>query len=349
LFVFSIALLLELSVRPASSKFKTVSRIVVTLSSPMKACVLVVFLSVAFGAYQRTPDHSIEYLLSLTSNPGGKPDDAPVAFDCAWRKLAPAYALQIQPSLTITQQKAMHDALQLTSLCDTPFKPVTPKPWANLLELNGANRQDIFVDGTNGSDTAAGAIDSPLKTVGAAVALSRKGNHSIANAPVIQLREGQHYLSDTIVLDKADSGLTIIAYKEEKVELSGGVLLPKLAWKQPNKSSPIYTTTVNKALVPQGIRALQLDGQRATLARYPNANPEQDMFPKGYVSATTTWLPPVYKGKECNPHHQCGTSVNYTIKTPPDEWYVIIMYSTQLLDLTRNHLQGMPTPVCLQR
>ena len=38
--------------------------------------------------------------------------------------------------------------------------------------------------------------------------------------------------------------------------------------------------------------ALHINGHRATLARFPNANPEYDIFPKGYIM-TATWLPPI--------------------------------------------------------
>ena len=134
-------------------------------------------------------------------------------------------------------------------------------------------------------------------------------------------RAGTYYLAETLVLDRADSGLTIAAYNNEAVEVSGGVPLTGLKWTPTNASSPIYTATVDPALLPHGIKALQLDGRRATLARYPNANPELDLFPTGYVTLKTEWLPPKYKGEVCNPHHQCGTSVNYTIKTPREEWH----------------------------
>ena len=40
------------------------------------------------------------------------------------------------------------------------------------------------------------------------------------------------------------------------------------------------------------LSALQLNGHRATLARYPNANAEIDLFPKGYVQSNQ-WLPSV--------------------------------------------------------
>jgi hypothetical protein len=47
-----------------------------------------------------------------------------------------------------------------------------------------------------------------------------------------------------------------------------------------------------QGLPPQGLQALLLNGHRATLARYPNANPETDLFPTGYIM-DSAWLPSV--------------------------------------------------------
>ena len=44
---------------------------------------------------------------------------------------------------------------------------------------------------------------------------------------------------------------------------------------------------------PPTMPALHVNGHRATLARYPNANPEIDIFPKGYIGSAKAWLPPV--------------------------------------------------------
>ena len=50
------------------------------------------------------------------------------------------------------------------------------------------------------------------------------------------------------------------------------------------------------ASLPSGsqpsMTALHINGHRATLARFPNANPEFDIFPKGYIM-DANWLPPL--------------------------------------------------------
>jgi len=51
-------------------------------------------------------------------------------------------------------------------------------------------------------------------------------------------------------------------------------------------------TSLPDSLRRGGFPALHVGGHRATLARFPNANPELDVFPKGYISAAK-WLPPV--------------------------------------------------------
>jgi len=60
----------------------------------------------------------------------------------------------------------------------------------------------------------------------------------------------------------------------------------------------IWQATLPANIIPKvilsntGIPALHVNSHRATLARYPNANPELDLFPVGYITEGT-WLPPV--------------------------------------------------------
>ncbi|EGD73635.1 hypothetical protein PTSG_05343 [Salpingoeca rosetta] len=41
---------------------------------------------------------------------------------------------------------------------------------------------------------------------------------------------------------------------------------------------------------PAAITGLRVNGERAIRARYPDANPERDLFPKGWISAHTAWF-----------------------------------------------------------
>lgn len=84
------------------------------------------------------------------------------------------------------------------------------------------------------------------------------------------------------------TGLTITAYKGEEAELSGGLPLSSLQWTPSSANPKIHTTKVPKALLSgAAIRALHINGVRATLARYPNSNPELDLFPDGYIANKT--------------------------------------------------------------
>ena len=58
---------------------------------------------------------------------------------------------------------------------------------------------------------------------------------------------------------------------------------PKSVWVADLPSLP--------AGAPPTMTALRINGHRVTLARFPNANPELDIFPKGYISSAS-WLPP---------------------------------------------------------
>lgn len=62
---------------------------------------------------------------------------------------------------------------------------------------------------------------------------------------------------------------------------------------------------------------------RAILSRYPNANPELDLFPKGYITdkKAQSWSPPTFDGQVCNPKYQCGKSVNLSFPAPREEWH----------------------------
>ena len=112
---------------------------------------------------------------------------------------------------------------------------------------------------------------------------------------MIQLRAGSYHLAETVVLGAADSGLTITAYQNEAVEISGGINLTGLAWAPSAANRKVWVTKVpRESLGPAGIPALQVEGTRATLARFPNANPELDLFPAGYIADKTAWMTPEY-------------------------------------------------------
>ena len=244
-------------------------------------------------------NQSLEYLLSLTSQPGGEPADAPPALSCAWRRYAVEFAAQIQ-SMSTERQRQLHEALQLKILCGDSF--VATKTTPNFPRYTPApGRRIIIVDASKGSDTAPGTLAEPLKSLPAALTLSRTQKHGVPDAPAIYLRAGTYRLNTTLVLTPSDSGLTIAAYDGEKAEVSGGQLLEHLEWKSVASEKGTYVTTIpESAGLKAGIPALRFDAARATLARYPNANPELDLFPAGYVMDKTEWLPPMVSWSRAN-------------------------------------------------
>ena len=139
---------------------------------------------------------------------------------------------------------------------------------------------------------------------------------------VIFFREGVYYFEEAVLFTAIDSFISIMNEEaQSQVTFSGGRLLSGLQWKPTPSHPAIYQATVPSSVTfPGGIKALRVNGLRATLARYPNANAELDLFPKGYILQSEEWLPPMYHGHLCDPQMQCGVSVNVTIPVT-DAWH----------------------------
>jgi len=284
------------------------------------------------GAPSARHDNSREHLLDLiaSSTPSHIRNTPQEDFDCSWRSLAFEFASKLQPWLNHTQQKQIFDAAELAVLCNETFRPIHP---------NGKSREHghvaerapdaniIYVDATTGSDTSGtGSEASPLATLPAAVDLSRtqssskRGERKSASGTSIVLREGTYFLASTLELDTRDSGLTITSYEGETAIISGGTELDGLEWAQADSTfaDGVFVATVPSSV--HAIPALHVQGQRATVARYPNANPELDIFPLGYIEETE-WLPPEdANGEVCDVNLQCGVSKNITIPVD-DAWH----------------------------
>ena len=287
------------------------------------------------------PNATTEYLLELTSNPGGRPADAPVDFDCAWRAYAQEYATTIQPELPAAQQRAIRDALQLVGLCNatTDWLPATMTAAGSGSSSGGAgSKRQVYVDAGRGNDgSGTGALQAPFRTVGRALAASRAPAHGVADAPTITLRGGTYHMADTAVLTPADSGLTLAAFAGEKPTLSGGVPLDGLEWaplplphNRLSGDHAAWRAAVDASALPAGIPALQIGGARMTRARFPNANPELDLFPAGYIpvapkgaaaATATAWMAPRYNGTECTDRAECGKAADVKQPAPASEWH----------------------------
>lgn len=221
-------------------------------------------------------------------------------FDCVAREFVWQYAQQIQPWRTNIQD--VFDALQLSTLCNVsqPKQIVrAPKPKIKLPVRVGGSSDVVYVDANLGSDSNSGSFTSPLKTIQKAVDVA------VSDA-TIYLRQGTYYLESTINLGPENSELTFTAYNNEPVQINGGIpLTTKWAPYNTSGSNNIYVTDLSGQNI-QSILGLQLNGQRCIRARFPNANPEVDLFPVGYISGSAVWIPP----------HAYPVPETYTLQAP---------------------------------
>ena len=124
----------------------------------------------------------------------------------------------------------------------------------------------------NGDDSHAGSLKQPMRTLPAALNKALEAGYS-----EIQFRAGVYYLKDPIRIDARYSGteqnpFTIRSYPGEKVVISGGQKL-ELDWHA-------YQDGILRAKTPAELHfdQLFLEGQLQTRARYPNFDPEVDIY-----------------------------------------------------------------------
>ena len=166
--------------------------------------------------------------------------DMDTSLDCALKELAWDYAKKLLPRQGSFQ--SAYDALQLSTcnvslasgkrhtLCDRSSTERRSKP--NVLQ---------FFVSTSGNDSNPGSINAPVKSLEQALRLyrllARPGSRG-----VMYLRAGTFYLKETLELGPEDSGLTITAYQDEKVTVSGGRSYEFATWKEVvNDISPVMT------------------------------------------------------------------------------------------------------------
>jgi hypothetical protein len=194
---------------------------------------LLVLLDRAAGRSALSRDE-VRRVLAATPAARGVPAD----FECAWRALALDFATQLQPFRPDGALRAVHDALQLTTLCNQTFtRPTVPAPpppptspppgavgraVAEEEEEGGAVR--IFVDAGRGRDENPGTTEAaPVQHLH--VAVERARLFSPLTRRTVVLRGGTHRLASTLLLTPADSGLTIAAYPGEAPVISSGYAL----------------------------------------------------------------------------------------------------------------------------
>ncbi|WP_449436021.1 hypothetical protein [Pedobacter steynii] len=135
------------------------------------------------------------------------------------------------------------------------------------LIINQAFGKDIYVS-PKGNDKNQGTIEKPFASIKKAQLTARNTSGKVT----IYLRGGTYYLSETVVFTpedsrKANAGLTIKPYANEKVIVSGGTRL-NLKWES-------YKGKIMKARIngDQMFDQLFINQRQQRMARYPNYNP----------------------------------------------------------------------------
>eukprot|EP01048_Picozoa_sp_COSAG05_P022401 COSAG05_NODE_4467_length_1502_cov_1.556664_1_plen_354_part_10 len=211
------------------------------------------------------------------AQPGGP------TFDCAMRKLALSFGKQLRPdqgSFT-----TLYEALDLnnfngSSNCKSdPVEP-TEVELAGHIDFGarlGIERVSTEIpDGAlfvapDGDDSAPGTRSAPLASIQLAC---DRATLLEAGPRTVVLRGGTHFLPETIYLGPQHSELTLMSHPGEKAVVSGGKPLTGLKWtKAPNPArSDLADANIWVADVTgvSDVPGLQIDGARATRARYPN-------------------------------------------------------------------------------
>eukprot|EP00439_Symbiodinium_sp_Y106_P028646 s1569_g3.t1 len=203
-------------------------------------------------------------------------DAVPASFDCEMRKMAYEYGKKLIPRMGAFEprhekllrrvnaskaalylcQESLYYALDLDS-ADCHVAP-KGKPFTGPETKLPTKAVFVAVDGRDDGD---GTEAQPLKSLQvAADAAAQRG-------AALVLRAGTHFLDKTLHLSPLHSGLVMMAYPGERVEISGGQKL-QVSWKPYNVSGA--NIWVTEAAGWEEMTALHINGARATRARYPN-------------------------------------------------------------------------------
>ncbi|CAF5105927.1 unnamed protein product, partial [Rotaria sp. Silwood1] len=282
--------------------------------------------------------------------------NVPLDIDCALRAFAIEMAAYIAPTAlktnwTILSQSAFQ-MNQCNSTPNTVYQPSSDaKPFKTTPEMKkGACHHTVFVHDLKGNDLFDGTFERPLKTIQAALSLTRslRAMHGSDNTLCIIIRGGTYYLGTNstttssqigaIALTSNDSNLVIENYQNERVVLSGGTLL-KLQWSVHAKTS--VGGTIMKAQVPPSVNLdlfneLYIDDRRAIVAKYPNGDPStQGLYAKdpGYSYDAQSWVPPVhspsidihvqspFRAGTVFPYYQIGLAGGASVFNPPRNFW----------------------------
>ena len=172
------------------------------------------------------------YALGTQPPPPPPPPPSPVISYCALKGLVQEYAAQLMPQSAMAAD-AVYQALQLGPLCGQPppserrpgqqqhqqqhqhqhQQTTTTAAAATTKTTTTTPATSVFVDAAQGSDSADGGADAPVRTLARALALTRQRAPPSARAAsspaLITLAGGTYYLGATLQLGAADSNLRV--------------------------------------------------------------------------------------------------------------------------------------------
>lgn len=189
----------------------------------------------------------------------GKIPGSQATFDCAMRKFAYTFGKTLLPRQG--SFSSLYWALNLNaSDCSLP----APSDNVGHRAPTVALPSDAVYVSPAGDDAAVGAFGAPLGSVHAGVEKALT-----TTSKTVVLREGIHYITSTLELSSRHSGLSIIGYPGEVPTVSGGVEL-KVQWKAHDTKGGKNIWVADISGQVDDVPGLQLNGARATRARYPN-------------------------------------------------------------------------------
>eukprot|EP01052_Picozoa_sp_SAG31_P034353 SAG31_NODE_4004_length_3672_cov_4.391548_2_plen_969_part_00 len=217
----------------------------------------------------------------------------PPEYDCPLKELALSHSLALLANSSAhrhsgTWHRAVYDALQLGPLCGVPPPAVKPPPPPPPLEdVSRMLPHDAIFVSPNGSDSSgSGSADSPFASLRRAVLQARiaRGKKS-----TVILRGGHYFMNETLTLDGADSGLSLVAHPGEEPVLHGGVALAGLHWVP--AGAPFHPGVLVASVAHLPLRSwdgMTANGKLLWRARFPDV-PEfgRQLAPAGMVPVYT--------------------------------------------------------------
>jgi hypothetical protein len=216
----------------------------------------------------------------------------PLEYDCPLKELALSHSLALLANSSAhrrfaTWPRAVYDALQLGPLCGVAPPAVTTPAPPHLLKDDDVLPHDAVFVSPNGSDSSgSGSVDSPFASLHRAVLQARIEG---SKTSTVVLRGGHYFMNETLTLDAADSGLSLVAHPGEEPVLHGGVALTGLHWVPAGAPFHPDVRVASVAHLPlQSWDGMTANGNFLWRARFPDV-PEfgRQLAPEGMVPVYT--------------------------------------------------------------